>query len=155
MKVLNWIRVNLLQAVKRHILLLTCSVLLLTWVLTLLYFFTFPFLLCIFLFLFILLQLSQFSPFAFLCLVPTPITAPTVHPHTVVHVHGSFIHVLWLIPAPSFHQSFPLPFLWQLSVCPCFHVSGSVLFASLFCSLDSSYKWDHMVFVFYRLAYFT
>ena len=35
----------------------------------------------------------------------------------------------------------------------CFQVSGSVLFISLFCSLDSSYKWYHMVFVFHSLAY--
>ena len=38
---------------------------------------------------------------------------------------------------------------------PWFYASGSILFVSLFCSLDSSYRWDQMVFVFHQLAYFT
>ena len=38
---------------------------------------------------------------------------------------------------------------------PCFHASGSVLLIGLFCSLDSSYKWDHMVFVLQQLTSFT
>ena len=43
-------------------------------------------------FIVILLQLSQFLPFfPPLCM---PALTPTVHPHTVVHVCGSFIHVL-------------------------------------------------------------
>ena len=37
----------------------------------------------------------------------------------------------------------------------CFYASGTILFVSLFCSWDSSYRWDHMVFVFHELAYFT
>ena len=36
-----------------------------------------------------------------------------------------------------------------------FHVSGSILLACLFCWLGSPYRWDHMVFVFHRLAYIT
>ena len=52
-------------------------------------------------------------------------SAPTVHHHSVVHVCGSFIHVLWLIPSPFFTIPFLPPFLWQLSVyslfpCPWF-----------------------------------
>ena len=38
---------------------------------------------------------------------------------------------------------------------PCFHACGSILFISLFCSLDPSYRWDYMVFVFHQMAYFT
>ena len=46
--------------------------------------------------------------------------APTVNPHTLVHVHGSFIHVLWLVLSPFSHHSFlSPPFLW-LSVCSMF-----------------------------------
>ena len=36
-----------------------------------------------------------------------------------------------------------------------FSVSGYILLASLFCWLGSTYRWDHMVFVFHHLAYFT
>ena len=36
-----------------------------------------------------------------------------------------------------------------------FHVSGSILLICLFCGLGSTYRWDHMVFVFHCLAYFT
>ena len=78
----------------------------------------------------------QIQSFFFFCFLKTPVYSitvvpsfpplpsaiqllptPTVHPHTVVQVHGSFIHALWLIPSPSFHLSPPSPFLWQLSVC--------------------------------------
>ena len=58
-------------------------------------------------FIVILLQLSQFFP---LCPpLPNPPPAPTVNSHTVVHVHGSFTHVLCLLPclllpSPSFHH---------------------------------------------------
>ena len=81
----------------------------------------------------------NFSPFAFLC--PAHLPAPTVIPHAIVRVRGSFIHVLWLVPSSSFHHS-PPP-LRPLSV-SCFHASSSILFVSLFCSLGSSYK-CHMV----------
>ena len=96
-----------------------------------------------------LLQLSQFFPFC--PPPPSPPLSPSVNPLSIVHVHESFIHVLWLVPSPSFHP-FPLPLpLLQLSV-PCFHASGSIFLITLFCSLDSSYKWGHMVFVFCQLA---
>ena len=38
---------------------------------------------------------------------------------------------------------------------PCVHASVSILSVSLFCSLASTCKWDHTVFVFLWLAYFT
>ena len=52
-----------------------------------------------------------------------------------------------LIPSPLLSAYFPSA--------PCFYTCDSVLFISLFCSLDSTYEWDHMVFVFHWLAYFT
>ena len=61
--------------------------------------------------------------------------APTVNPHTVIHVPGSFIHALWLIPSPSSHHS-PLP-CFPLAAVSLFPVSISlVLFCcvSLLCS---------------------
>ena len=102
--------------------------------------------------LFMLLSVSHILPFAPLC---PP--APYFHsqsPHWCP-IHESFIDVLWLIPSPSFSQNWlPHTLLLQLSI-PWFHPSDSILLITLFCSLDSSYKWDHMVFVFHHLAYFT
>ena len=46
------------------------------------------------------------SPFAVLHPSHPPI--PTVNSHTVVHVRGSFIHVLCLVPSPSSHHCPPL-----------------------------------------------
>ena len=101
--------------------------------------------------LFMLLQLSLFS------LCPPPSSPPTtskISPLSIVHVHWSFIYVLWLIPSPSFNQSLlPLPSYSCQSV-PWLYVSGSILLISLLCSLDSSHKWNHMVFVFHWLTCF-
>ena len=107
--------------------------------------------LIIIIFIVILLQSSQF--FTLCSPPPSPPPAPTVNPHTVVHVHGSFIHVLCLVlPLPS--TIIPLPSGHCQSV-PGLHACGSILLVSLSYSLDSSYRWDHMVFVFRNLAYFT
>ena len=67
----------------------------------------------------------------------------------------SFIYVPW--------QPFPfIPLLYPSSLpsgyCPFvlyFHVSDSIWLTSLLCWLGSTYRWDHMVFVFHRLVYFT
>ena len=51
--------------------------------------------------------MSQFSP---LCPpLPSPPPTPTVNPQPVVHVHGSFMHVPWLVPSPSFPPYTPSP----------------------------------------------
>ena len=42
--------------------------------------------------------------------------------------------------------------IWQLSDCS-IYASVFVLFVHLFCSLDSIYKWNHMVFVFLCLFF--
>ena len=54
---------------------------------------------------------------------------PTVNSHTVVHLHGSFIHDLCLVPSPSFH-CFP-PSASPLVTFSLFHVSMLVV---LYCS---------------------
>ena len=79
---------------------------------------------------------------------------PSILPH-FGFVYGSFIHVPWL----------PLPFFPLLSLSPLpsgywkfvlyFNVSGSILLVCLFCWLGFTYRWDHMVFVFHHLAYFS
>ena len=85
------------------------------------------FILFLIIFIVILLQLFQFSS---LCLpLPIPPPTPTGNPHTAVHVHGSFKHVLWLVPSPSFHHYPPLPAPRDTS--SLFHVSMPVF---LFCS---------------------
>ena len=69
-------------------------------------------------------------------------------------VHGSFILIPW--------QPFPVFPLLSQSPQPSgycqfvlyFNVSGSILLACLFCWLSSTFRWDHMVFVFHHLAYF-
>ena len=87
----------------------------------------------------------------FLSLLPpssqTPLLPiPSGHHHTALCVHGLYTYVLWLIPSPSFIQ-LPLPADNCQSV-SFIHASVSIWFVSLICSLDSTHKWDHMVFVF-------
>ena len=48
-------------------------------------------------------------------------------------------------PYPPYPSCHPALHLW---VCP-------ILLVSSVCSLYSTYKWNHMLFVFFRLAYFT
>ena len=54
-----------------------------------------------------------------------------------------------------FFPPLPLSPLVIVDLFPCFHASGSTLLVCLFCSLGSCYRWDHRVFVFCHLAYFT
>ena len=80
-------------------------------------------------FIVILLQLSHFPP------LPSS-TQPTlyshINSHAVVHVHGSFIHVLCLVPSPSFHHYAPAPS--PLVTVSLLHVSITlVLFCSFVC----------------------
>ena len=68
-----------------------------------------------------------------------PPSIPTVNSHIIVHVHGLFIHVLPLVSSPSFHHYHP-PTSGHCQSVPCFHACGSILFLSLFFSLDSSHR---------------
>ena len=95
-----------------------------------------------------------FIQLQFLLSLPCPLSLSPSHPHIVVHGLGLCINVLWLIPSPSFIQSLhPLSGHCRSSVL-CIHASGSILFISLLCSLDSTSKWHHVVFVSHGLAYF-
>ena len=95
-------------------------------------------------------------------LPPHPSPPPTLHPTR-----------LWLCPCALYTCSlmtllffFPLSppppplvtvfslFKLSLKVCS-FNVCGYILLACLFCWLGSIYRWDHVVFVFHFLAYFT
>ena len=88
----------------------------------------------------------KFFPFSILCPSHPPILQAS--PTLFFYVCGSFIHVLLPVPPLSF-QHYPSPCHCQSVLC--FHLSGSFLFVSLFCSLDFSYRWDHMVFFFHWL----
>ena len=85
---------------------------------------------------------------------PPPLLHLIFPPLPIVLVHESFTHVSWLFllipplppsPLSSGHCQFVLYF----------HISGSILLACLFCWLGFTYRWDHMVFAFHCLAYFT
>ena len=116
---------------------------------------TFPFFFWFFvilLFIIVLLQLSHWSPIALPFLT---------HLHSDSQSPPCCTCCPQIIYTCSLTRPFPffLPYLtpaplWSLSVCslfPClwFH------FTCLFCSLGSWYRWDHMVFVFHCLSYFT
>ena len=95
-----------------------------------------------FIFLFVQFQLSQFFSLPHPAL-PTPTSHCRSYPPLALSVGPLYMSLD--DPSPSF-LFIPLsPPLWQLSVCSCFHVA--IFFLNLFCSLDSSYKQDHMVFV--------
>ena len=84
-----------------------------------------------FIFLLLLLQWSQYPPiYPPPSILPPPTPAPTVNSHTVVHGCGSFIHVLCLVPSPSFHYCPPTPS--PLVTFRLLHVSMPVI---LFCLL--------------------
>lgn len=53
-----------------------------------------------------------------------------------------------------FLPSFPTS-LWDLPVCFMLPCHGPILFTNLFCALDSTYEWYHVILVFLWLANFT
>ena len=108
-------------------------------------------------------DLFYFSFFLFLLLFKysclhfpvTTFSCPT-HPQLLLlilppfgFVHGSFIHT----PRRPF-PFFPLLSSPLVTVCSLFQCLW-FYFACLFVLLCSTYRWDHMVFVFHHVAYFT
>ena len=89
------------------------------------------------------------------CLSYSPPHLPhSILPHPVVFVHASIIHVPWPFLVFNLLSSSPLPSGYYQFVLY-FNVSGYILLTCLFCWLGSTYRWDHMIFVFHCLAYFT
>ena len=101
------------------------------------------------------------SLFKYSCLHPHP---PPRHPPP----HTSLLSTLKPTPFGFVHYTcsltafllFPLLSLAPLPSGYCqfvlyFNVSGYILLACLFCWLGSTYRWDHKVFVFHHLAYFS
>ena len=82
-----------------------------------------------------------------------------IHTHTYIYTQKHICKYIWgffcLIPSASFIlPPTSLPSDSCQSV-PYVYASVSILLISLFCSLESTYKWDRMVFVFLWLAYFS
>ena len=88
---------------------------------------------------------------------PQPSLPPTLNPMPLPRP--------WLCPCVLYRCSWK-PFY----LCPCipshlpsgycqfvpnFNISGYILLTCLFCWLGSTYRWDHVVFVFHCLAYLT
>ena len=96
-------------------------------------------------------QLSPFSPHHCLSLQPSPPATLNLIPFGFVHV--SFIHVPWW--SFSFFPCYPPPPSPLITVSLFFVQCVWLYFACFFCWLGSTYRWDHMVFVFHYLAYFT
>ena len=86
---------------------------------------------------------SPFIPLYPLLFLPTPL--PSGNHRTVVWVYKGFF-----LLSPSPFSPSPL----KLTVCS-LYLWTCFYFVSLFCSLNSTYQWNHMVFVFLWLAYFT
>ena len=108
------------------------------------------FLFIIYIFIVVQVQLSPFSPH----LVPPPHPSP---PYTLefTPLALSMCPLYIFLDGPSHFSSiipFPSP-LWLLSVCSLIHFL--VIFCLFVLSIRSTYRWDHMVFVFHVLAYLT
>ena len=89
----------------------------------------------------------------------SPPPFPSGNHHTVVYGYKVFFSFLFfffcLIPSPVHPASkTPLPSDSCQSVL-CVYESVSIFFVSWYCSLDSTYKWDHTIFVSPCLAYVT
>ena len=79
--------------------------------------------------------------------------SPLILPH-FGFAHVSFIHVPENPSLSPHNCPLPLPSGYcQFGLY--FNVSGYILLACLFCWLGSTYRWNHMVFVFHHQAYFT
>ena len=91
-----------------------------------------------------------FSPIALPC--PVLLSFHSQSPATV-HAHDP---CSLACPSPSFPQLSPSPLLsGHCQFVLYLQVSDSILPICLFCWLGSTCMWDHMVFVFYHLVYFT
>ena len=89
---------------------------------------------------YIIKNVPIFSYFAHL-LLPSPTPSLWPSPHCCLCL--CVMHVCSLANFFTFfHPDYPL-FSDSCQFVPRVHASASILFISLFCSLDSTYKWDH------------
>ena len=65
--------------------------------------------------------------------------------YTFLNLTLSLLSPIIPLPTSSSYHEFVLHF----------NVSSYILLAYLFCWLGSTYRWEHIVFVFFHLAYFT
>ena len=88
------------------------------------------------------------------CPLTPALDLPSLRPSPHCSVSMGHVCIFFANSFTLFHSVSPPSLLTAASL---FHVSGplSILFIRVFCSLDSTYKWDHMVFVFLWLACFT
>ena len=107
----------------------------------------------LFIYLFTVVQV-QLSPFSWPPLSPTS-TTPTSHPtsYPSLALSMGLIYMFLDDPSSSFPH-YPLP-LGYCQFVLYFNVFHYILLTCLFWWLDSTYRWDHMLFIFHRLAYFT
>ena len=99
-----------------------------------------------------LLQLSQSPPICPSLKLATLSHSPSPHRCSWQWVR----HVCSLSNPFTLFQPIPTSSLpsYSCQSVPRFCAFDSILIIYLFCSLDSSYKWDHSVFVLHWLAYF-
>ena len=92
-------------------------------------------------------------------LIPLPCPAQPPFPHSVFPSPLSLsmgpLYMFLDLTLPLLSLVTPSPPLWSLLVCSLFPCLWFYFASCLFCWLGSTYRWDHMVFVFHRLAYFT
>ena len=109
----------------------------------------------------LLLLLLFYCSIMVVCIYPPPLPSNPSHPHLppLLPPHLGFVHVSFIIIleklspfSPIIPSSFPSRYhQFVLN----FSVSVYISLACLFCWLGPTYRWDHMVLVFHRLAYFT
>ena len=113
-------------------------------------------------------QNSCFNSFFFYCCSSTVVCLflLPLHPTPAIPTSLSWFHPPWVLSMCPLYIFFDDPSSFP-PIIPCHHpsgycqivlyfnVSGYILLACLFCWLGSTYRWDHMVFVFHHLAYFT
>ena len=84
---------------------------------------------------------------------PCPPPPPTLNPTPLLALSVGPLYVYLDDPSPSFPYNPSPPF--PPSVFFFISTSSYILLACLFCWLGSTYRWDHTIFVFNHLAYFT
>ena len=72
---------------------------------------------------------------------------------TLLSASFLFICLFLLNPSTFFHPAPKPTFPDSCQSVLCIYESVSILFVTLFCSLNSTYEWNHMVLVFLSLAY--